>query len=144
MKEEKGITLLSLITYIIVLLLVISVVTLVSNFLMNNMNELQSDSKDISEINKFDLSFLTDIKQERVSVYQIGENGEFIILEYPDGRDVQYIYDENSIYRIENNQEKRKISSNIETFKINAEGNKISLVLKIGQEERKKEYKIGK
>lgn len=144
MKEEKGITLLSLITYIIVLLLVISVVTLVSNFLMNNMNELQSDSKDISEINKFDLSFLTDIKQERVSVYRIGENGEFIILEYPDGRDVQYIYDENAIYRIENNQEKRKISSNIETFKINAEGNKISLVLKIGQEERKKEYKIGK
>lgn len=144
MKEEKGITLLALITYIIVLLLVISVVTLVSNFLMNNMNELQSDSKDISEINKFDLSFLTDIKQERVSVYQIGENGEFIILEYPDGRDVQYIYDENAIYRIENNQEKRKISSNIETFKINAEGNKISLVLKIGQEERKKEYKIGK
>ena len=145
MKEEKGFTLLSLITYIIVLLVVISIVTLVTNFLISNRNEMQENSKNISEINKFDFAFLKDIKQEEVSVYQISEDKTILVLEYDDGKDVQYIYQENCIYRVENGVERIKISENIEKFEISSQEKEITLILKVeGQDQISKHYKLGR
>lgn len=142
MKSEKGITLISLITYITVLLLAISVITLMTNFFINNLNEAENTSENMVEINKFDLSFLSDIKQEGISVYNVSEQS--IILEDRAGNDIQYIYENNSIYRIENGTQKIKINENITGFSASLEGNKISIIMSINDTDISKEYKLGK
>lgn len=149
MREERGITLISLITYVVVLLLIISAVTLTTNFLMNNINEVEDNSKNISEINKFDLAFLKDIKQENVSIYKIGEDNKSIVLEYQNiGTDIQYIYQENKIYRVENGKEKILINDRIKEFQIYKEENdqddQINVTIKVEGYEVNKKYKLGK
>lgn len=110
MKEEKGITLITLITYIIVLLIAISVVTLIVNYFMKQMNQTEENNSYMEEINQFNYAFLSDIKQEGVSIYSA--RGTTIILEYENGKDVQYIYQDNQIYRIETVGEERTQESN--------------------------------
>jgi len=145
MKSEKGVTLISLISYVIVLLLVVSAVTLTTNFLMNNMNETQKKSENISQINKFDLAFLKDIKQENISIYKISDDKRSIILEDQIGNDIQYIYSNNSIYRIENTEEKIRVNEKIEDFEIvSAEGSKIEIKITVDETSITKQYKLGK
>lgn len=149
MRRESGITLMTLITYIIVLLFVISAVTLITTFLMNNMNAMQDNNKSIYHINKFDLAFLEDVKQEKVSLYQEVTEGQNIIFEYPDGKTVEYIYQTGNIYRIEskNNQEigKIKISEQIkENFTIHTSGDQIDIIIGAGEYQIEKHYKLGK
>ena len=143
MREERGVTLISLITYMIVLLVAISVITLITNFFINNMNEVENDSKGISWINKFDLLFLSDIKQENISIYKI-DTENYIILEKSNGTDIQYIYQDNTIYRIENGEDKIKLIEDIEEFSIRSQNNEIELSIKVEEYETTKHYKLGK
>ena len=145
MKEERGITLISLITYVIVLLVVVSVVTMVTNFLIHNMNEVEQNAKGISEINKFDVVFLKVIKQENISIYKTAEDGKYIILEDKvSGRDIQYIYQDNKIYRIENATEKIEVNAGIEKFEISSQEDQINVLIKVEGYETTKQYKLGK
>lgn len=144
MRDEKGVTLISLITYVIVLLIAISAITLITNFFINNMNEVENDSKGISEINKFDLLFLSDIKQENVSIYKTDQNGSYIIFEKADGTDIQYIYQDNKIYRIENGSNKIKVNDEIENFYISTQNEKIEVIIEVEGYKTTKHYKLGK
>lgn len=145
MKEEKGITLISLIAYIIILLVVISIVTLATNSFVNNMDGVEEDTRGMAEVNKFDVAFLKDLKQEGVSVYQISEDNNKLVLEYQDGKDIQYIWDHDTIYRIDNGKENVKICQNIEKFKVEEGEEKLIITIQVkGQKENQKEYKLGK
>lgn len=104
MKSEKGITLLSLIIYIITLTLVIAMLASVSDMFFLNTKYITESGKYISEFNKFNMYFIEDVKNNR-STYKISDS-EII---FEDG--TIYTYKEspdNSIYR-----NKVKICSNI-------------------------------
>ena len=111
---------------------------------MNNINESENTSENMAEINKFDLSFLSDIKRNGISVYKISDTGNLIVLEDRIGNDIQYIYESNNIYRIENENEKIKISENISDFSASLDNNKITVTIKINDKEIFKQYKLGK
>lgn len=105
MKQEKGITLISLIIYIILLTLVISMLSVVSNMFYLNRQYIIETGEYISEFNKFNMYFIEDVKNNK-DIYKISEN-EII---FEDGTKYTYISGtDNGIYR-----NKVKICSNIE------------------------------
>ena len=95
MKSQKGITLTSLIIYIITLLLVLSILSIITQFFMRNKDMLTEQSQYISEYNKFNMYFIEDVKNNS-DIYSISNN-EII---FKDG--TVYTYksgEDNSIYR---------------------------------------------
>lgn len=79
MKKEQGITLTSLVIYIIVMLMMIVVMTSVSaNFYKNN-EKLSKDTVDMIEYNNFSHYFLSEIKAANNAVDQISNDGSYIV-----------------------------------------------------------------
>lgn len=79
MKNEKAITLVSLIIYILVMLLVIGVIGSVSAMFYNNTNNFDDETKDIIEYDKFNSYFVKEIKTANNSIDQISDDGTYII-----------------------------------------------------------------
>lgn len=147
MKNSKGITLISLIVYIIVLLMVISIIATITTSMTTNLGAVEKSSKDVSKVNKFDMYFLSDIKNEGISIYDIKSN-EYIILEDKNGEIIQYILKENAIYRLEEkNDTQIQICNEITGFEITKETNNkitIKIVVRENNYTSTKTYKIGK
>ena len=104
MKQEKGITLASLIIYMILLMFAISMLAIISDMFFSNTNYITESGKYISEFNKFNMYFIEDVKNNN-NTYEVTNNQ--IIFE--DG--TVYTYYEapdSSIYR-----NKVKICTNI-------------------------------
>lgn len=104
MREEKGITLLSLIIYIIALVLVVAILATVSDMFFSNTQYITDSGKYIAEFNKFNMYFIEDVKNNK-DTYEVTDNT--VIFE--DG--TQYTFEkapDNGIYR-----NKVKICSNI-------------------------------
>lgn len=103
MSNQKGVTLISLIVYIIVLTIIISILSLVSQMFFTNIKYITEKGKYVSEFNKFNMYFIKDVKNNK-DVLECKSNK--IILE--DGTIYTYNSEENSIYR-----NKVKICNNI-------------------------------
>lgn len=68
MKTQKGITLLSLIVYIILLTFVIAMLSVVSSLFFSNTKYITENSKNISEFNKFNMYFIEDVKNNKTTL----------------------------------------------------------------------------
>ena len=104
MKSNRGITLLSLIIYIIVLTFVVAMLATISDMFFSNTKYITDSGKYISEFNKFNMYFIEDVKNNK-NTYEVTDNQ--IIFE--DGTTYTYKTDpDNGIYR-----NKVKICTNI-------------------------------
>lgn len=92
MKEEKGITLTSLILYIVLLLVVIGTLSYVSTYFYSNTSYITDMGKYTAEFNKFNVYFIEDVKNNS-NLYSIEENK----IVFEDG--TIYTYSNGSIYR---------------------------------------------
>lgn len=119
MKSEKGITLIVLSIYIIVFSIIILLLANLSSYIYSNIENINDSSVDISEINKFNMYFISDIKtNNQADVKTLSDNNQNTIqIIFQDGDVYSYVEDEKSIYKNE-----QKIARNIEAF--NAEGYK--------------------
>lgn len=63
MKSERGVTLVSLIIYIMVMIIVIAIMSQIISRFYSNTQELNSDTESVLEFNKFNSYFLKEIKQ---------------------------------------------------------------------------------
>lgn len=104
LKAERGITLTSLVIYIIVFVIIIAIMATVSNYFYSNINGIKDSPKYVSEFNKFCMFFIADVKRN-TEVVSVSENN----LQFADG--TKYEYRDNSIYR--NNEE---ISKYVKSF----------------------------
>ena len=133
MKNNRGITLLSLIVYIIIFALIIGVMTTISSFFYGNTKEIINEPKHISEFNKFTMFFAIDVKNyEQATV----SNNTIKFSE-----DLVYKYENNCIYRndllIAQNILDCKFSLNT-PYKVNSvTKNIVNVYMKIGQSEDK-------
>ena len=94
MKNQKGITLVSLVIYIIVLMIVLSILSVISKMFFNNLNYVTDMGKYISEFNKFNMYFIDDVKKNS-DILKINKDNTQII--FQDG--TIYTFVDNSIYR---------------------------------------------
>lgn len=79
MKKEKGITLSSLVIYIIVMMIVIGVMSSISLMFYNNAQSLTEQTQDMIEYNNFNNYFINEIKTANNKVDQISEDGTYIL-----------------------------------------------------------------
>lgn len=103
MKTEKGITLLSLIVYIILLCVVVAMLSTLSTLFFSNTNYLTENSKNIAEYNKFAMYFIDDVKSNEDIMFVANNQIAF-------GDGTVYTYNQHSIYR-----NKVKICKNIDS-----------------------------
>lgn len=101
MRSEKGITLTSLVVYIVLIILVVGLLSLVSQDFFKNTQYIMDSGKYIQEYNKFNMYFIEDVKNN-TDIYSIQNN----IIVFKDG--TTYTFSNNDIYR-----NKVKICDNI-------------------------------
>lgn len=97
MKSEKGITLTSLVIYIIVFSSVLALLSSLSNFVYGNMRKISSDSISSEEFNKFNTYFVKDVKNSKMATVQNDSSQTVITLE--NGSKYTYVNSEKAIYR---------------------------------------------
>ena len=76
MKSQKGITLTALAIYVIVFMLVIGIVANLTSFFYKNVMNFDETTKSYSEINKFNMYFIKDIKEKGVTIQNFIEDEE--------------------------------------------------------------------
>jgi len=120
-RKESGITLISLIIYIITIMVVIGILSTISKYFYSNVSYISEMGKYVSEYNKFNMYFVKDVKNN-TEIYSISDN-EIV---FEDGN--IYTYSNGAIYR-----NKVKICSNIKQciFKKTEETDKNNFTKKI-------------
>ena len=93
MKSEKGITLTSLVIYIIVATILIGTMAALSSFFFSNMTLIQDQDKYAPEFNKFNMFFIEDVKSNKSAIVEKQK------ITFEDGTIYQLNIQEQAIYR---------------------------------------------
>ena len=107
MKSEKGISLVSLIIYLLAITATVAVVTRISAYFYKNMDVTTDDTLSNSEFIKFNSYFTKDVNLEYNYIKEVDEKGTYIIFEKSNH---QYTFLDNAIY-----MDNVKICSNIDS-----------------------------
>ena len=79
MKNQRGVTLGSLVIYIIAMILIIGVMTSVTLNFNKNISNLEASTSEISKISDFNAYFVKEIKSPNNEVDRISDDGNYII-----------------------------------------------------------------
>ena len=93
MKSEKGITLTSLVVYVLVATVIVSIMAVISSFFFSNMTLVNGQEQYALEFYKFNMFFVNDVKNNKNAQIDAGK----IIFE--DGTIYEYRASEKAIYR---------------------------------------------
>lgn len=74
MKNERGITIVSLIVYVIVMSIVLVLMSAIINSFYNNIDAVQGNVQEIIEFNKFNNYFLKEVKANNNEVDSLSSN----------------------------------------------------------------------
>lgn len=109
MKSNRGITLTSLVIYIIGLVVIVAIMGTFTGYFYKNLGEVTMKQNSQEQYSKF-LSYLTkDVNTSNCTAIQSGLNGvDCLIFKLSDGTEHQYIYQNETIYYLENNNGKEK------------------------------------
>lgn len=140
MRSQRGVTLISLIIYVIIMTFVIAMISRISSSFYSNMKEFDGESESAVAYSKFNMYFLNDIKREGVNVEEVFDS--YIILSYTKDEEIvkiEYSVQNKSLYR-----NKVKICDDVENVKItsNEEKNTVTINLKIKEYEKNTTYAI--
>ena len=106
MKKESGITLVTLIVYLMIVSAILAALTNLSSHVYKNIGKLGSENLSAEEFNKFNVNFIKSVKSNKKAT--VTNN---VTIEFGDGTTYNYINGENSIYK-----NKIKIAKNINYF----------------------------
>lgn len=111
MKKENGITLASLVLYVIIFSFTLGLLATLSSFVYGNMDYINSDSVSSEEFNKFNINFLKDVKENNDA--KVSTLNDSVTVTFEANEKIVYTYksSDKAIYR-----NKVKIASNILKF----------------------------
>lgn len=152
MKNQKGVTLISLTIYIIALTVVIAILSVVSTYFYKNVNDTQNDITPLTEFTNFNTYFSEDVNTTSVTYLTTGENEEtgdeyytYVALVNEDNlKVIKYIYvkKDKTIYR-DTEDAKIPVARNVTDCKFEegeqADNNKtkFNITIKIGNSDSK-------
>lgn len=110
MNSSKGVTITSLIIYVIAMLIVIGIIATITSFFYTNVTNLEDNSNNISEITKFNMYFLQEIKKLDNEIVKLDEKS----ITFFTGN--TFTFQDNSIY-----MNSSKISENIKDLRFSME-----------------------
>lgn len=153
MKKEQGITLISLIVYVILMTFIIALISSITASFYANVNEFDNDSESAVAYAKFNMYFVNDIKREGATIQEASndyiiisyttetsqENSEGVTVSSKETAYVEYLVQNEILYR-----NKVKICENVKGVSITAdkENNIINVNMTIGDYEKKATYVI--
>ena len=125
MKNEKGVTLIALVLYIIIFTATMILLASLSNFVYNNMSNINSNSVSSEEFNKFNVNFVKDVKESKTAT--VTSNSNEVIIAFESGNVYTYKTQEKSIYK-----NKEKIATNILSFTAETTTENSKKIVKVG------------
>lgn len=99
MKNQKGITLMALTIYLIIFILVVSIVATLTSYFYTNVMTFDETTKSYSEINKFNMFFLQDLKDEKILIQTIPNQNSIVLYNKENLETITYLSEHNGIYR---------------------------------------------
>lgn len=115
MKSEKGVTLMSLATYIVLMLIVVAILATVRTNFQSNLKQMNDQGTEASEISKFNMYFLQEVKKQGNNIKEISDDKNEI--SFTTGN--KYIYRNNKIYLENSDGTSIEVASNISKCKFN-------------------------
>ena len=109
MKKESGITLVTLIVYLMIVSAILAALTNLSSHVYKNIGKLGSENLSAEEFNKFNVNFIKSVKSNKKAT--VTNNNQNVTIVFDDGTTYNYINGEYSIYK-----NKIKIAKNINYF----------------------------
>ncbi len=109
MKSENGITLTSLVIYVVVATIVIGTMAMVSSLFFSNINLIKDQDKYAPEFNKFNMFFIEDCKNNQTA--EVDEQNKKVTFE--DQTIYVYNSEEKAIYRND-----KKIAEDVQSIEI--------------------------
>ncbi len=134
MKSEKGITLTSLVIYVIGITIIFAVVANLTIYFNKNSRTIEYTTNNSAQITRLNQYLINDTKKENAQITEANEN---IIIIQADGETIKYTYDKNSkgIYR-----NKVKIANDVQSLEIKKDiiydKTKLLLNITIGEQEQ--------
>lgn len=112
MKSEKGITLTSLVIYVIGITIIFAVVANLTIYFNKNSRTIEYTTNNSAQITRLNQYLINDTKKENAQITEANEN---IIIIQANGETIKYTYDKNSkgIYR-----NKVKIANDVQSLEI--------------------------
>ena len=112
MKSEKGITLTSLVIYVIGITIIFAVVANLTIYFNKNSRTIEYTTNNSAQITRLNQYLINDTKKENAQIIEINEN---IITIQANGETIKYTYDKDSkgIYR-----NKVKIANDVKSLEI--------------------------
>lgn len=154
MKKESGITLISLIIYVIVMTFVVAAVSGITASFYSNLNDFDKGSESAVSYSKFNMYFIKDIKRKGIQISEAHE--DYIILTYEkeaadneigggisvsggETMQIEYVLQNNILYR-----NKVKICENVNELLITADNvnNIVKIQMTIGDYKKETTYKL--
>ncbi len=143
MKSENGITLTSLIAYIIGMILIIGIMSVLTTNFYKNVNNINMEIIPSTEFTKFSSHFSSEINKYNIKVLECKETSTQNYIVFDNGIQYTYIPENKSIY-----QNKIKICRGVEScvFTNIIENGKdvIKIKMKIGEKEYNNSYILNK
>ncbi len=115
MKSERGITLTSLIIYVVITTITVTAIAAFSSFFVSNMNEVKEQEKYAPEFNKFSMFFIGDVKNNKTAEVTTNQ------VTFEDGTVYQYRQNEKAIYR-----NSTKITEKVDSFSFSSTEEQVS------------------
>lgn len=79
MNSQKGITLTSVVIYVIVMAMIVGVIATITSFFYSNTAQMSDSATNLGEFNKFNAAFLAEIKKTGNQIYKIENESQRII-----------------------------------------------------------------
>ena len=100
LKSDKGITLTSLVIYVIVLLIVIGLMSGFSEYFYKNANKITIKENYEEQYTRFLAYLIKDTNSDQLNFIKIKTDSEnkYLILRFKDGSQHQYVYSDKNIY----------------------------------------------
>lgn len=80
MKKEQGITLITLIIYVLLMTFILAGISSITASFYSNMNEFDKESESAVAYSKFNMYFLTDIKRKNAKIESSGR--KYVVIAY--------------------------------------------------------------
>lgn len=109
LKSEKGVTLTTLVIYIIVLVSVLGILATISTFFYKNVILIKESAQYAAEFDKFNVNFINDVKSNSEANVDIDTK----TITFEDGTIYTYNETDKALYR-----NKVKISTHVDVFNI--------------------------
>lgn len=143
MKLQRGITITSLIIYIIGMVLIISIMSVVTTNFYKNVNNIDKEINPITEFTKFNTYFTSEVNEYNIKLVECKETALQNYIVFDNGIQYTYIPENKAIY-----QNKIKICRGVDlcVFNNTIENGKevIKVKMKIGEKEYDNSYIINK